>query len=189
MRIYSGTLFKILNNFTAPSGMFCTPDSHRANVLGETSTCRAAFASDKPRDFRKAFSSKPSMPYPSMPNNTDAGLTGPHHTAPDQTPTRRSRPRPTRFAAAAHSFEWAGTALPYRTLPVLTKPQPILPNQTQTCRTKSNRTQPCHYVNTSNRTTLKRPYVGRKSPTPTSRPDMLITSFRNAGSMYSGVRT
>lgn len=50
-------LFSNLNNLTAPSGMFCTPDSHRANVRGETSTCRAAFARDRLRDLRSAFSS------------------------------------------------------------------------------------------------------------------------------------
>ena len=51
--------FNILNNFTAPSGMFCTPDSQRANVRGETSTCLAAFAKDRLRCLRSAFSSLP----------------------------------------------------------------------------------------------------------------------------------
>lgn len=52
-------LFKRTNSFTAPSGIFCTPDSHRAHVRGETSTCLAALDSDRPRDFRSAFNSAP----------------------------------------------------------------------------------------------------------------------------------
>lgn len=57
------TLFNILNSFIAPSGIFCTPDSHRENVRAETSTCRAAFASDKLSDLRNLFSSDPCIAY------------------------------------------------------------------------------------------------------------------------------
>lgn len=69
------TLFNILNNFIAPSGIFCTPDSHRANVRGETSTCRAAFANDRPRDLRRALSSAPTMPQPTTANRASPLLT------------------------------------------------------------------------------------------------------------------
>ena len=72
----------ILKSFSAPSGMFCAPDSHRANVRGETSTCRAAFASDKPRDLRSALSSDPVIE--NNQRHTSAYLSGPSRIPPSQ---------------------------------------------------------------------------------------------------------
>src|SRR3990167_2142944 len=52
-------LFKIFSNLIAPSGIACFPDSQRENVRVETSTCRAAFDKDRPRDKRNSLSSCP----------------------------------------------------------------------------------------------------------------------------------
>ena len=53
--------FSKRNSFIAPSGILRSPDSHRAQVRGVTSTCRAACASDRPSLFRHALSSVPVM--------------------------------------------------------------------------------------------------------------------------------
>ena len=85
--------FRILNNLVAPSGIFWTPDSHLAKVRGETSTCRAAFASDKPRVLRNCFSSEPTIPLRTAPvhfapHTTKADLTTHRITRPGQTAPR-----------------------------------------------------------------------------------------------------
>ena len=128
--------FNILNSFTAPSGMFWTPDSHRANVRGETSTCRAAFASDKPRDLRKDFSSDPSMPHLSMtrlcsPYPTPPCLSPPYHSRTYPTPPDRGLPCP---AAPSQTLPRYSSTLLRRRWNCVAQPK----------RAMANRTQPVH---------------------------------------------
>ena len=113
------SLFNILNSLTAPSGMFWTPDSHRANVRGETSTCRAAFASDSPRDFRNAFSSEPSIS-----RHTGPLLTSAYHAWANLAKPDQNVPFPTAARPAAPKLAKPRLAMPRFTIPQPTAPLP-----------------------------------------------------------------
>ena len=104
--------------------MGCTPDSHRANVRGETSTCRAAFASDRPRVLRRAFSSDPVITWPHLAIHS--------HTTPRLATPRTGKETRENLRPTTPSPTMPRRSIPYRaehchTGPYLTTPSLVTP--------------------------------------------------------------
>ncbi len=172
-------LYSNKNNLTAPSGILCCPDSHRAMVRPETSSCRASCASDSPRVLRLSFSSPPVIPAPPVldpPLHTEAHRAGsrlprlarrspigPYLTSPGL-PYRPDRALPDHIIPRRAEPDHCKPALPFRTGPLRALPSHAVPAAPNLAKTDLANPHPTCQIT---RVFCALPDQSRRTPAPT----------------------